>query len=988
VKRERQPRTRLVVLAAAVALAAAGGSATGLGAPAWLAGAVAAVAALVAGTVVDRIYRARDEGAAARERRRLVLDKLERTVQARHRDVLALLRADRSPMPFRGRSRELHQLVRWCAEESASPLLMLSGPSGVGKSRLALEFGLRLSREWATGWLHAGSGNDAVEAIRACGDRAVILVDDADGRADLLPLLESLAEEHESPAIRVVMVTRSATGLQAALSARLEERHTWIASGATELDLSPEGGRDDWIRWFGEAVRAFAEALDTPVPALAERFPQGSAAAAQPFVELQAQALLTVLSIGRDDPDPRDLPFRQVASALMSHEQHRWRTIAATWDWSGSGPPSTDIQERSVAALCLLGSDSDAETKEVLRRVPELRDATAERLSAVGSWIWALYPTGFGAAPRIRPDMIGEWFVVSQLTAHPDLARSLRTGLTDSQAARALGFLARAADRIDTAGQLFVDFGSGDFRRRIMGAALAAMTGKTGRRLLDAVIAEQLQSSGDWTLDQLTELRGLLPEDVLLLTHVTIADLLVTVYRSLAAADAAQQVALAEALSSLSISLYRVGRYREALAAGREAVTLRRALAVDDPAAHQVGLASALSNLGNWLGLLGRYREAVEATEESVALYRGLANDNSADHRVGLAAALSNLGNWLGELGRYKKAVDAAQEAVTLDRALAVDDPAAYQAGLATALSDIGNWLYQLGRHGEALEATEESVTLYRRLADDNSAAYQAHLAMALSNLGNRLSQVGQYREAVEAGQEAVGIRRALPADNLAGHRADLAMGLESLGLHLGGMGRYREAVDAARECVTLYRGLADDNSAAHRAHLAGALGNLGLHLGGMGSYREAVDAARECVTLYRGLADDNSAAHQAHLAGALSNLGLHLGGMGSYREALETTEECVTLYRGLADDNFAVHQAHLAGALGNLSTWLEELGRHLEALDARTELVRIYGSLASRSPDLYQVEYRRKLAALRREYDQRGMRYEAMTHDLVDPAD
>lgn len=62
------------MLAAPVAMAAVGGSAVGLGAFTWLRW---AVAALVAGMVVDCVHHARDEGAAARERRRLVLDDLE-----------------------------------------------------------------------------------------------------------------------------------------------------------------------------------------------------------------------------------------------------------------------------------------------------------------------------------------------------------------------------------------------------------------------------------------------------------------------------------------------------------------------------------------------------------------------------------------------------------------------------------------------------------------------------------------------------------------------------------------------------------------------------------------------------------------------------------------------------------------------------------------------------------------------------------------------
>jgi len=51
--------------------------------------------------------------------------------------------------------------------------------------------------------------------------------------------------------------------------------------------------------------------------------------------------------------------------------------------------------------------------------------------------------------------------------------------------------------------------------------------------------------------------------------------------------------------------------------------------------------------------------------------------------------------------------------------------------------------------------------------------------------------------------------------------------------------------------------------------------------------------------------------------------------------------------------------------------------------LAARTEAVRIYKDLATRDPDLYEAEYRRQLGALLREYDQRDMSSEAITHDL-----
>jgi hypothetical protein len=57
---------------------------------------------------------------------------------------------------------------------------MLGGAGG--KSRLALELGLRVPPGWAAGWLHVGAGGVAVDAVRACADPALILVEDAGGR--------------------------------------------------------------------------------------------------------------------------------------------------------------------------------------------------------------------------------------------------------------------------------------------------------------------------------------------------------------------------------------------------------------------------------------------------------------------------------------------------------------------------------------------------------------------------------------------------------------------------------------------------------------------------------------------------------------------------------------------------------------------------------------------------------------------------------------
>ena len=657
-------------------------------------------------------------------------------------------------------SAELRRLSDWCADGSANPVLVISGPAGVGKSRLALRFASRLPEQWARGWLHAGAGAMAAGAVRACGDPAMILVDDADGRADLAAFLGAVAEGYASPVIRVILLARSGAGLAASLASQLEDRHEWIVSRAPTVELEPEGAPEDRERWFAEAVAAFAAGQDAAVPALS---PAGRMDADEPMLVLQAQALLTVLGTPGDAGDPRKLSFGQVAGALMKHEKRRWAAAAAAWTWGGGGLLSDPLQESCVTALVLLGSDDDSEAEQILRKITELRDATAERLAAVTAFVSALCPPGPDGAPRIRPSMIGEWFVVSQLTARPALARALRDGLTDQQAARALSFLAGAADRMESAGRLFGEFAAGDPRRRILAAAHAAMTGHAGGPLLDAVIADQVRASDDWTVDQLTDLDRLIPGHVLLLTHVAIADCTVRLWRAQAKdGSALHQPDLAKAVRSLGAGLDGVGRYQEALAAYEEAVGFYRTLARDNPAVHQPELARAVRNLGAGLDKVGRYQESLAAYEEAVALYGTLARDNPAVHQPDLAWAVQNLGVGLERVGRYQESLAAYEEAVGFYRTLARDNPAVHQPELARAVRNLGVGLERVGRYQESLAAYEEAVGFYRTLARDNPAVHQPDLAVALNFLGTGLDRAGRSREALSARTEATDIYRQL----------------------------------------------------------------------------------------------------------------------------------------------------------------------------------------------------------------------------------
>lgn len=295
------PRRRLSRVAAVVGLSAFFG-----GAAFWagqtqggvLAG-VASVAAAGAALLVDRRIQAADRLGQARHARGEVLRSLRPPPLSQETDgVLALLEATRSPTRFWSRKPEQEQIQRWLAQPEGHPVLIVGGPAGIGKTRLALQCAEQLAEGWAAGWLAPDTGAHALQMVKACPDRTLVLVDDADLRPDAAAFLESLAEHNESPVVRTILLARNVEGLRAALSTALTDRSRWVGQDGPALLLPALGEASDYRRWFEQAVRSFAAARQVPVPEL-ETTGQGWEDPHLSPLELQMRALSAVLTPGR-----------------------------------------------------------------------------------------------------------------------------------------------------------------------------------------------------------------------------------------------------------------------------------------------------------------------------------------------------------------------------------------------------------------------------------------------------------------------------------------------------------------------------------------------------------------------------------------------------------------------------------------------------------------------------------------------------------------
>ncbi|WNV86706.1 hypothetical protein [Umezawaea sp. Da 62-37] len=179
--------------------------------------------------------------------------------------VVGWLTAPFTPTPLWGRKVVLDRLVAWCVTSGsgADVVRVVTGPAGVGKSRLALAVAQALPAGWMAGRLRDDAAG-LVERIAAAGDRTLVIVDDAESAAaSAMETLVTGAVRHPD-LIRVLLLARTDAALRF-LSDDVRPRLAGVEV------LGPVGEAGDRQRWFIEAARAYARTWRVPAPDLPDR---------------------------------------------------------------------------------------------------------------------------------------------------------------------------------------------------------------------------------------------------------------------------------------------------------------------------------------------------------------------------------------------------------------------------------------------------------------------------------------------------------------------------------------------------------------------------------------------------------------------------------------------------------------------------------------------------------------------------------------------
>lgn len=751
----------------------------------------------VVGSRIQVVY-----GGAART---VPLEPAHVPVARRLRSPARLIRAHAGVFPYVDRGALLGELEAWAGARSPFAGIVIGGRGGSGKTRLAVELCQRLGGDrWLCGFLSRIADQGMLDALIDAPIGRLVVIDYAETRPEQLELLLPLLSAKATPEhpVRVLLLVRGGSDGGGSWAERLANRVDTLDAVLDECE----------VRQLEETPFSVGERralFDVALPALAEHIDPAVEPAEQPDLTHQAFESPLMVAIaaylaaqGEEAPTNRETLLDEV----LAHERRYWREEAAEL---GS---DVDLLASLVAFATLVNPESRERAAQLLRLLPDLHDATAERRNRLSRWVHDRYPGPQWWNP-LEPDLLGEHLVATTFSRQPEVLRGVLTGDDPTEITRPLEVLARAAADHPVLSNALTPIVGGEILRLCTVALAQAKSARDvdllyGKAVTVAQAVDSLLSVVEVDSDLLHGAMDLMPPRSNLV------------------------------LNGLAVRL-------TALAVERS----RRLLAESGRTGDASDLAGSLNNLSNRLAVAGRYPEALEASEESVVAYRPLA-DASPAQAPNLGRALNNLSNHLSDAGRHPEALEASEESVEIRRALAKSDPENFAADLASALNNLSSRLRDMDRDHEALKFSNESVDAYRELAAANHAVYAPDLAMALNNLSVHLSDAGRHQEALDASEESVAACRALAAENPAAFMSELAGILNNHSIDLAAAGRRQEALDASEESVAAYRLLVDLSPSAYEFDLARALGNFAKRLSEFSREAEAAATRREAQKL------------------------------------------------------------------------------------------------------------------------------------------
>ncbi len=662
-----------------------------------------------------------------------------------------LLDAARQVVPFHARA-EQRPLAAWLACGEPVSVILVSGPGGYGKTRLAGQLAVDAAKDgWEVLRATYKSGpartDDAILPVPRASRLVIIDYADRWPLPVLTGLVSELADECSDRELRVLLLARPQRDFWETTRAELGRAGTDLPDPINLTEFTAPG--DETERAYDTAVLAFQRQLDYPP----HKLPLSSGMRAHDPLSLHMSALAAICAHAEHEPPPHE---RDLSSYLLDHERRYWNT---------RGAADRTVESAAFTATLFGPFGSDSEARRWVR-LARLADGDAEATRLLDTYRRLYPPSAHGEVLLpLGPDRLAEDFVAAQLADSSrrelvtELFANVDLGSDQTAVRRCLDVLAAASRYpqvrsvlfgilrthselapLATAPVLYAVLEQGDrplvemvhtalpFR----GAELLPPARDFARHLLDTLPAD----APSWKRASLLVSLGRRTEDAgdrreaRVVTHEAVA-----ACRNLVDADPRHLPLLAVALNDLGQVLNRAGDHQAALNAAREASDHIEQVAATDPAAADPLATTAVqSNLGNILADVGDKPAALAAaTRHAEAILQ--ATEAGPVSPVILAHCLREIAQRLADMGEKSIAPKAARTAVRTYLQLAQANPAAFLPDAAGALWTQAIVLVRCHDVNGAIASMAESVEGYTILADCDPGAFGSRLAQASQTL-------------------------------------------------------------------------------------------------------------------------------------------------------------------------------------------------------------------------------------------------------------
>ncbi len=423
-----------------------------------------------------------------------------------------------------------------------------------------------------------------------------------------------------------------------------------------------------------------------------------------------------------------------------------------------------------------------------------------------------------------------------------------------------------------------------------------------------------------------------------------------------------------------------LGQNMEALQAAEEAAQTYESLSKSDRATYLPLLTCSLRLLGHLYSRLGRQEQALQFLEQALGYDEELLSRDRSVYLPDYANSLNTLGVAYQKAGHFEKGISFLERAVHIREELAAKNENLHLPDLALSLNDFGAVCRELNRHDEALHALERARRIYEKLVSLDREAHLNNLAMCMDNLGLCYIAYSRFREASYALEQARSIYEELAEVDSQSFLPKLSTTMDSLARCHTAWGLNEDSLAIAEQSLRIHEELVKADRDKYLPGLASSLNNISTYYRLATRDDDALSAAQRAVAIYGELATSDDDANLANLAMSLDNLGSIYADLSHAKDAFGALERSVDIYEKLAERCPEVYLSELAVVLNNISGVYLRFGANDKALRAIAQAVEIREELVQSNREVYLGVLANSLNNLAAVYAEIGRSDEALS--------